>query len=507
MFYDLKTGQMLYGKEMIDGLPYEFNSITGAMKTGWIEYDGHKFYYGSTGAVTGEVAIDGYWYYFNEDSNASSNNPKGAMQTGLVVHHNNTYYYDNTGKMKYGEQSFDGNWYYFDSTLGVMRTGWVNHDNKTYYYDKDGKMLHGWNEVEGIVYLFDNVTGAFKPGWRKEEGKVYYYENNQKYIGEKAIDGEWYYFSESETSKNTLGEMVVGWSIHHGNQYYYKTNGQMAHDWYRIEGVDNYFGKTTGIYEPGLKKQNGKVYYYIDGKKYTGERYVDGNWYYFNEEDGMVYGWWNLQGRKVYYGTDGAMCYGEQAIDGKWYYFDMITGAMQTGWRDFPGKRVYYGMDGAMVYGTQVIDGRTYKFNAITGALITNEMTMKAQIYNSNTNWLILVDTRQNRVGIYQGTYNNWNEIKYWTCTSGAASTPTVKGEFRVTGRGMSFGKGYTCWYYTQFYGNYLFHSVLYHQGSMTQIKDGRLGINASHGCVRLDINNAKWIYDNIPNGTKVVIY
>ncbi len=87
----------------------------------------------------------------------------------------------------------------------------------------------------------------------------------------------------------------------------------------------------------------------------------------------------------------------------------------------------------------------------------------------------------------------------------GKASTPTVKGEFKVYGRGRSFGsRTYTCWYYTQFCGNYLFHSVLYEHGSMTRIQDGRLGKPVSHGCVRLDINNAKWLYDNIPNGTKV---
>ena len=88
------------------------------------------------------------------------------------------------------------------------------------------------------------------------------------------------------------------------------------------------------------------------------------------------------------------------------------------------------------------------------------------------------------------------------------ASTPTVKGEFKIYGRGKSFGsKTYTCWYYTQFYGNYLFHSVLYNHGSMSKIQDGTLGRPVSHGCIRLDINNAKWLYDNIPNGTKVVIY
>ena len=28
-----------------------------------------------------------------------------------------------------------------------------------------------------------------------------------------------------------------------------------------------------------------------------------------------------------------------------------------------------------------------------------------------------------------------------------------------------------------------------------------------SHGCVRLNINNAKWIYDNIPAGSTVCVY
>ena len=36
---------------------------------------------------------------------------------------------------------------------------------------------------------------------------------------------------------------------------------------------------------------------------------------------------------------------------------------------------------------------------------------------------------------------------------------------------------------------------------------DGRVGIPLSHGCVRLVIDNAKWIYDTIPAGTTVVVY
>ena len=109
-------------------------------------------------------------------------------------------------------------------------------------------------------------------------------------------------------------------------------------------------------------------------------------------------------------------------------------------------------------------------------------MSKNAQVRASSTRWLIMTDTSACQVGVYSGSYGY--------------------------GRGKSFGsRSYTCWYYTQFHGNYLFHSVLYNRGSMTQIKDGTLGKQVSHGCVRLDINNAKWLYDNIPNGTKVVIY
>lgn len=38
-------------------------------------------------------------------------------------------------------------------------------------------------------------------------------------------------------------------------------------------------------------------------------------------------------------------------------------------------------------------------------------------------------------------------------------------------------------------------------------LKDGRLGYNISNGCVRLSVNNAYWIYCNIPTNTVVVSY
>ncbi|SFA96169.1 L,D-transpeptidase catalytic domain [Clostridium frigidicarnis] len=80
------------------------------------------------------------------------------------------------------------------------------------------------------------------------------------------------------------------------------------------------------------------------------------------------------------------------------------------------------------------------------------------------------------------------------------------KGTHVIGIKGLYFGvnKGYKCFYYTQFKGNYLFHSILYNlDGS---IRDGRLGMSISDGCIRLAKENAKWIYDNIPIETKVYI-
>ncbi len=124
----------------------------------------------------------------------------------------------------------------------------------------------------------------------------------------------------------------------------------------------------------------------------------------------------------------------------------------------------------------------------------------------SNTGYLITVDLSAHRTVVFQGQQGNWQAIKNMVCSTGSPFTPTVLGEFVVGIRGYSFGHGYTCYYYTQFYGDYLFHSVLYQEGTWN-ILDGTLGAAVSQGCVRLDVNDAKWIYDAIPRRTKVITY
>ena len=129
-----------------------------------------------------------------------------------------------------------------------------------------------------------------------------------------------------------------------------------------------------------------------------------------------------------------------------------------------------------------------------------------AQGIGSSTPWLIMIDTSNNIIGIYNGSWGNWRSTHNWACSTGLPWSPTIKGLYTMGIRGYSFGSGYTCYWYTQIRGDYLIHSLPYYQGTHI-LMENTLGRPGSAGCVRLDINNAKWIYDNIPAGTAIYIY
>lgn len=100
--------------------------------------------------------------------------------------------------------------------------------------------------------------------------------------------------------------------------------------------------------------------------------------------------------------------------------------------------------------------------------------------------------------------------VQNFVCSTGKEGSDTPAGTYTVKQRGESFySKQYQegAYYWTQFQGDFLFHSVPFDKNrNMEPEEAAKLGSKASHGCVRLALENAKWIYDNIPKGTKVVI-
>lgn len=136
----------------------------------------------------------------------------------------------------------------------------------------------------------------------------------------------------------------------------------------------------------------------------------------------------------------------------------------------------------------------------------------KAAEIKSSTKYLILVNQGKHRTYIYKGSKNNWHRIHTFECGTGRNGTRTPNGTFHIQDRGLYFNTNGNarCWYWSRFKGNYLFHSMTYYKSSrptrLMGARNTQIGY-VSHGCIRLDIQNAIWIYKNIPRGTKVVIY
>lgn len=120
----------------------------------------------------------------------------------------------------------------------------------------------------------------------------------------------------------------------------------------------------------------------------------------------------------------------------------------------------------------------------------------------SYTNYLITVDLTHHWMCIFSGPKGNRTLLKSWECSTGRPGlTPT--GNYTINGNTQyEFGDNYSCYYATAFIDwVYLFHSVTYQKNSR-RILDGRLGQSVSSGCVRLDIDNAQWLYNSVNNGT-----
>ena len=126
----------------------------------------------------------------------------------------------------------------------------------------------------------------------------------------------------------------------------------------------------------------------------------------------------------------------------------------------------------------------------------------------------IVIDISDQRVRVYQ-----WNGSTYgicigeMICSTGTKKDPTPLGTFQAwgpTGTGLwYYFKTYDCYakWATRIVGGILFHSVTYTKSKKLQTSTvKKLGTRASHGCIRLEIENAKWMYENCTPGTTVVI-
>ena len=521
--YFLKDGVAQSGKQAVNGKEYMFDAANGTatqvLGNGWQKVDGNWYWYENETPAKGWRAINGKWYYMETST--------GVMKTGFFRDANGGLYYsDGSGAMvgNPGWNVIGGKWYWMNSN-GSIYTGWLNRPSGWYYLNADGSMATGWAQV-GNTWYYMNGSGAMQTGWvRTASGWYYLSGSGAMATGWYMVGGTWYYSNNSGTMQtgwvkvgntwyymNGSGAMQTGWVKTASGWYYLTGSGAMATDWYQVGGTW-YYSNNSGIMQTGWVNPNG-TWYYLDGSgamatnRWIGNYYVtasgamakntwvgsywvgaDGKWVPSSGSTAVSGGNWEQSGSTWYYiNSDGSrVCNNWKKVNGKWYYFE-ADGSMVTGWKRIGEYKYYFNGSGAMVQDLDSVIGRQSSYY-----ITVNRAKCQVMVYAKSET----------------GKYDI--PVKTFVCSVGMPSTPTPTGTFTTPAKyrwhtlmGPSYGQ-----YCTRIVGGVLFHSVAGSNMTSHNLSAGNynmLGQPASHGCVRLCVRDAKWIYDNCALGTTVTI-
>lgn len=357
----------------------------------------------------------------------------------------------------------------------------------------------GWNSAHTM--FFEN--GKAVTGFRTIGGARYYFDGSGRMVtGFRTINGAGYYFQNSYLKlykEANKGKMVTGLKTIKGSAYYFGQNGVMRTGWVKINGIWAYY------------KDNGKAD--KQGWKQKGD-----DRFYLNKSGRARTGWKKLNAKSIYYldkAKGGAMVTGpfRLAKTGKYYFFDEKGRRATTrGWKTFGGYS-YYTYKSGVIAVNKTINGVKIGANGRVGM---SPLDIKAYGYSSNTNYLILVSRGDHLAAVYKGRKGSWIKVKGdWPCAVGV-STPrgvwvleSSSGKTEYGWRDFDDASAAFC---TSVSGGFYFHSILYQKGFRDDpytapVEDDKLGFNCSEMGVRLKSEYAEWIRNNIPVGTKVVLY
>ena len=526
--------------------------VATIQKAGWYQIENRWYMLKNDGSRdTSKVnwqQINGNWYFLKADG--SRDTSKTGMQTGI---NGKTYFLNAEGVPQNGFQTVNGVAYYFDVQAGTARqlgNNWQQM-NGSWYWIENGRVATGWRVINGKWYYLNPADGRMLTGFYKDAtGQLFYSDGSGAMLsttGWYLMNGIWYWV-------NGNGSLATGWINVGGTWYYMGENGAMKTGWYQVKGVW-YYSNGSGAMQTGWLNRGGTWYYLTgSGAMATGWINLGGTWYYLNPGNGdMVGAGWHLINNKWYYfGGSGAM-YSNRWIgnyyvggngemltntwvgsywvgaDGKWipnydpdvnanwvksgntWYYQRPDGSKLTNsWKRINGSWYYFGADGAMTTGWKYVDG--YKFYFGTDGKMVQDVD---KLIGKQSSYRITVNRVKCQVTVYAAneTGNYCIPVKTFTCSVGKAGTPTHAGTYATLKKqnpvelmGPSWGK-----YGTQInnYGDW-FHSVACSNPDPTYAlaagNYNMLGQPASHGCVRLCVRDAKWIYDNCGLYTRVDI-
>ena len=429
-------------------------------------------------------------------------------------------------------------------------------NGKRYLVYSDGTIYTGWYEFTAGKRYFDPKTdGAAATGIYEIDGQKFLFDSNDILIdkaGAQTVDGDIYWIRSD-------GALACGLIETPSGEMYFDTKTYKAVTGFKSIGRRTYMFDTNGIKveKSGLQTIDGKIYLFSsDGALKSGwQAYKD--WLlYFSTTDYAAYtdGIYNISGKYYKFNADGLLFLGNGGPT--WIYSTLYymgkDGALSSGWQTYNGDRYYFDpstFEGAI--GATTIDGKTYFFSD-EGIAVSGRFLQNGSMYYTNSNgellsdtwtvyngekiyvdsdgtglvdltdiyggpYMLYVDRTNNVVTVYaQDSDGNYTRpVRAMVCSVGLADTETPSGTYSLGTHyvlkellGPSWGQ-YACAIDAS--NGIYFHSVA--AGSSTDPvhtvpvdEYNKLGQAASHGCVRLTVRDAYWIYSHCDEGTTVVV-
>lgn len=196
----------------------------------------------------------------------------------------------------------------------------------------------------------------------------------------------------------------------------------------------------------------------------------------------------------------------------------------ELGFFDGPISGNYMNQTVTAVKAFQTMNG--LKSDGVTGEDTWNLLFNSQEVLNASATprptpvptpvpYAVTVDVKNQVTLVYgrdeNGEYNV--PVKRMICSTGMKATPSDVGDWVSNGRRARWAY-FPAWgshaqYWTRINSNIAFHSVIYRKVDTMALSVksyNLLGSRASHGCIRLLVTDAKWIYDNIGEGTTISV-
>ena len=286
-------GAALIGWHTLSDKTYYFSS-TGIRQTGWVKIENKYYYFNSKGVLqkntfidnmyvgadgarmTGMITVGKYTYYMSPST--------GKKSTGFVNYNGKRYYFNKSGILQKNKW-LSSKTYYAGST-GALLTGLNTIGSNTYYFNKKTckKMTNTFLKIGSDTYFLKKDGTAAKNIWVKSNNKFYYFKSTGKMAVSTWVGK--YYVDATGARTNTV--ITVGWKTVNNSKYYFNSNGVMVTGLQKIDGSTYYFDQ-NGIMQTGIQSVgNSKYYFYTDGKMAVSTSIIVGTKQYTIGAKGIV---------------------------------------------------------------------------------------------------------------------------------------------------------------------------------------------------------------------------